>query len=382
MSSEQDATGIDMIYLDNNSTTEPDSNMLNAVIDIAKHWYGNPSSPHYYGQVARDIMEQSRESVSRSLGARSSQIVFTSGGTEANNLALHKKSVIHSAVEHHSVTTATVPLDICSVNTDGTLNLDVLEELIKKHSDKKICVSVMYANNETGVILDPLLEIKKLKNKYDFIYHIDAVQALGKGVDIDVDNLGADLLSISGHKIHGLKGIGALYVRDPALIDPLFFGGSQEYGRRPGTENQVGIISLGHMCDKISADVFYQNRILNMAKLRDELEGKLADIATVNGNINHRVVNTSSLSIDAISDLDLFIEILSSMGVYVSGKSACSTGMPKPSQTLSAMFGPDDFRLHNTLRVSLSVNTTSTDIEVACELIREARRNYLNEIGD
>lgn len=371
-----------MIYLDNNSTTEPDNNMLNAVIDVAKNWYGNPSSPHYYGQVAKETIEQSRESVAKILGAAPNQIVFTSGGTEANNLALHDKLVICSAVEHHSVTHIIKSLDVCGVNTDGTLNLDMLESLLKKHSDKKVCVSVMYANNETGVILDPLAQIKNLKQKYDFIYHIDAVQALGKGVSINVDNLGADLLSISGHKIHALKGIGALYIRNSESILPLFYGGSQEYGRRPGTENQIGIASLGCMCDKINNNVFYQNRISNMAILRDDLEKRLADIATVNGNVNHRVVNTSSLSIDSIDDLDLFIEILSNMGVYVSGKSACSTGLPEPSETLKAMFGPNDPRLHNTLRVSLSVNTTSTDIEMACELIREARRSFLNELGD
>lgn len=371
-----------MIYLDNNSATEPDNNMINAVLDVAKHWYGNPSSPHYYGQVARDLIEQNRANVALALGARASQIIFTGGGTEANNLALHDKNIICSAVEHRSVSSIKEPIGICRVNEDGTLDVNALESLLKKYTNKRLCVSIMYANNETGIILDPLFKIKELKEKYDFIYHVDAVQALGKGVTIDVNHLGADLLSISGHKIHGFKGSGALYNKDSNLIIPMLHGGAQEYGRRPGTENQLGIASLGYMCEKITTNTFYQDRILKMSELRDDLEKNLADIAIVNGNTNYRVVNTSSLSIDGIKDLDIFIEILSNMGVFVSGKSACSTGLPEPSKTLSAMFGPDSPRLHNTLRVSLSVNTTPTDIEMACELIKEARHTYLSEIGD
>lgn len=372
-----------MIYLDNNSTTDPDKNMINAVMEIANQWYGNPSSPHYYGQVARDILEQHRDYVAQSLNAKPDQIVFTSGGTEANTLALHDKVICHSAVEHNSVVYLAKPLEVCRVHQNGFLDIDHLKQILDKNKHiNNICVSVMLANNETGVILDPFLKIKELKEKYGFIYHVDAVQALGKGISVDVDRLGADLVSISAHKIHGFKGAGALYVKTPNLITPIFFGGSQELGRRPGTENQVGIASLGYMCNKINTDKFYQDRILKMAELRNQLESNLSDISKINGDIEHRVVNTTSLSMDGITDMDLFLEILSSMGVYVSGKSACSTGLPEPSPTLVAMFGKDDQRLSNTLRVSLSVNTTATDIEIACELIREARNNFLKEIGE
>lgn len=361
-----------MIYLDNNATTEPDKNMINAVMEVACQWYGNPSSSHYYGQVANDLLDQNRSTVAAAVGCKSNQIIFTSGGTEANNLALNNKNIICSAIEHPSILNTANHKTLCRVDSNGHLDLNHLEDLLKMPRHNQVCLSVMYANNETGVILDPSLEINKLKAKYGFVYHVDAVQAFGKGIDLALEDLGADLLSLSGHKIHAFKGTGALFFKDPSLVSNLSFGGSHEFGLRPGTENQVGIASLAHMCDKITNNQFYQSRLQNVATLRDELETKLADISVVNGNIDHRLPNTTNLSFEAIADVDVFVETLSDLGVFVSGKSACSTGLAKPSVTLEAMFGAADPRLHNSIRLSLSVNTTATDVELACDLIREA----------
>lgn len=373
-----------MIYLDNNATTEPDKHMINAVMEEVANYFGNPSSLHYYGHLAKDAIELNRGYVANALGAKITQIVFTSGGTEANCLALHDKVVIGSAVEHSSV--SGFLKDILKVKSNGQLDIDNLEYALEQghyqHLGPTLCISVMHANNETGIILDPDCRLKELKTKYGFLLHIDAVQSFGKGIDIDVDALGADFLTISAHKIHGLKGAGALYVRDFEQIKPIFVGGVQEYGRRPGTEGQIGIASLGYMCNKITNDSFYKSRINAIGPMRTKFEESIADIAMINGIDVPRIINTSSVSIDSITDLDLFLEILSDLGLSVSGKSACSSGLPTPSKTLSAMFGKDDFRLNNTLRVSLSVNTTATELEMAQTIIREARYKFIKEIGD
>lgn len=371
-----------MIYLDNNATTAPDSNVLNSITEEICNWYGNASSLHHYGQMARDSIDKSRASVASMLGAKSSNIFFTSGGTEANALALSGRVVYCSAVEHSSVLSmADEGAAIIRVNKDGTIDLNHLELILKGNIGMPICVAAMFANNETGIILDPLLQISALKDKYDFFYHIDAVQAVGKGISLDVDLLRADSLSISAHKFHGLKGCGALYVRNPSSITSLWSGGSQELGLRPGTENQIGILSIGSMCDKIVNNAFYAERIAGISRLRDLLESELSTICEVNGSDVARICNTSSLSIDSITDIELFADTLSELGVYVSGRAACYSGMPEPSKVLKAMFGPNHPKLENTLRVSLSVNTTATDVELAVEMIKFARENFMKENG-
>lgn len=371
-----------MIYLDNNATTEPDKNMISAVMEEITNYFGNPSSPHYYGHVTKDMIELHRGSVANALGAKPSQIIFTSGGTEANCLALHDKMVIGSATEHSSVSNFLTVL--LKVKSNGQLDLEDFEHALSNnrysHLGSNFVVSVMHANNETGIILDPNCRLRELKEKYGFLLHVDAVQSFGKGINVNVNDLNVDFLTISAHKIHGLKGAGALYARNIEYIKPLFMGGVHEFGRRPGTENHAGIISLGYMCNKIINDSFYRNRILNISNIRAEFEKNISDIAIINGADVPRVVNTSSIAIDSITDLELFLEILSGMGLYVSGKSACSSGLPIPSKVLTAMYGPNDPRLHNTLRVSLCVNTTATDVEVACDILREARIQYLKEM--
>jgi len=376
------------IYLDSNATTRPNWNMLGAVREEVYNYFGNPSSLHSAGQIAKDIQVSGRESLAKALNARPSEIIFTSGGTEANNLALKSydsRLKFVSSVEHSSVANCNTRYRI-PVREDGLLDLAALEDKLER-TKQKVLVSVMFANNETGVILDPENKLLELKEKYEFIFHIDAVQAFGK-VDVDVEKLGADLLTISGHKFHALKGIGALYINRKLneLPSPLQFGGTHERGFRPGTENQAGIASISYMAEKISDDKFYQARIGGIGRLRGKLEEELSDIAMVNGSVTSRVSNTSNLYFPGLGyehedELDIFLEVLSEKGVCVSGKSACASGMPIPSKVLSAMFGKGSPQLYSSVRVSLSVDTTEEEIIKASELIRESYNSCKKKRG-
>lgn len=356
------------LYLDNNATTKPDKSVVQLALDMASDYFGNPSSTHEEGYRSKDLLERSRNTVAKAIGAKSSEIVFTSGGTEANNLALQKERVFCSAVEHNSVF-QNKPEEILPVLSDGTLDFGYLEQKLrdKKLLDFDIVVSVMMANNETGVILDPNNDLRKLKEKYGFVLHIDAVQSLGK-MPISVKDCGADLLSISAHKCYGPKGIGALYINKdlPAKPTSLFVGGSHERGYRPGTENIFGAVALAEVCER-----YCDRRQLGVlsSRLRNKLETGLYDIAQVNGNKEHRVYNTSNLYFPDVEDVDIFLERLSINGVYASGKSACSSGMPTPSRVISSMF--DTKRANSSVRFSLSRNTREWEIDAAVTIIRK-----------
>jgi len=362
-----------MIYLDNNATTQPDRNMLNAASEEAFQIFGNPSSLHSSGRDARDSIENSRRKVAEALNANPSEIIFTSGGTEANSIALadvSKKYIkVISAVEHSSVYKAD-PTFIIPVNKDGLLNLNKLEYHLK--SFRPCLVSIMSVNNETGVILDPAHELFELKKKYGFLLHVDAVQGFGK-IPIDLKTMPIDMLSISAHKIHGLKGAGALYINKELekYPEPLFVGGSHEFGYRPGTENHIGIFSLGYMADKITKDEFYAQRMKNIKGKRDFFETALSDISIINGHKEHRAENTTNLYFPDIKDLDLFLELLSEGGLLASGKSACTSGLSSPSRALSEMFGEGAPQLEGSVRFSLSVNTTDEQLDKAVIIIRD-----------
>jgi len=366
-----------MIYLDNNATTRPNKNMLNAVMSEVYDHFGNPSSLHCAGQVSKDLIEEARESVAQALGAKPGEVVFTSGGTEANNLALnidaHK---VGSSIEHSSVfnnLSETIP--VC---TAGQIDIDYVRNLLERQqkTSAQTILSVMMVNNETGSILDPDNKLLKLKNQFDFTLHVDAVQAFGK-MSIDVRGVPIDMLSISAHKCHGLKGAGALYINSKMKREPLklFNGGPHERGWRPGTENQIGILSLGYMSDKIVNDSFYKERLKKIKDKRDYFESSLSDISEVNGG-GSRIDNTSSLYFPSLPDnsLELFLELLSETGVCASGKSACASGMPAPSRVLQMMFGTDSPRVDKSIRFSLSVDTTDNEITKAAQVIRDCLR--------
>lgn len=368
-----------MIYLDNNASTAPNKNMLSAMVEEVAQNYGNPSSSHASGWQAEDLLDEAREKVAAAFDW-SDMVVFTSGGTEANSIALGSQGnsrIFCSTVEHSSVLKNVCGEEmLIPVNKYGIIDLDVLESKLKKGSGPTV-VSVMYANNETGVISDPEDQISRLKELYGFVYHVDAVQGFGKSLEFKIPR-NADMVSVSGHKFHALKGAGALLTRPDLHADskPLFTGGTHEFGIRPGTENQSGIFSLGYMADKISSDIFYKKMIAEVGRKRDRFESMLQDVARVNGSRRYRVLNTSNLYFPDVSDPDLFLNMLSDRGVMASGRSACTSGMPMPSRVIRAMYGDRCVQQAGTLRFSLSVNTTDVEIDEAVNIIKGTLEEY------
>lgn len=371
-----------MLYLDNNATTKPDNNMLGAAVEVVSHLFGNPSSLHSAGDSAKDSLEHSREKVAKAIGAKNNEIVFTSGGTEANNIALKHYiecgfEVAVSTVEHSSVfnigASATIPVD-----HNCELSFDALETWLKANESKKCVVSVMHANNETGSILDPNKRLLHLKNKYNFILHVDAVQSFTKiPISLYKEHEYIDLLSVSAHKIYGLKGSGALFIRDSLKRKPraIMRGGAHERAFRPGTENDIGIFSLGYMAEKLTENEFIKCQVDKVKKARDELEQSLADVACVNGNEN-RIFNTTNLWFHDVDDLDLFLEILSENGICVSGKSACSSGMPIPSRVIRSMYPNNPKRADGSVRFSLSLFDSHLDVDKVSALIKQCILNF------
>jgi cysteine desulfurase len=367
-----------MIYLDNSATTQPDKEMLHAVAEESYKIYGNPSSQHEAGMDAKDLLEDARLKVADVINARPSEVYFTSGGTEANAIALTVSSKRWcSALEHSSVYNARVAYGNFILQPDenghiADVEFQRLEESLKE--DPYVLVSVMWVNNETGVLLDPCHVLWSLKEKYGFILHVDAVQAFGK-IPIDVDSSVIDMLTISGHKVHALKGVGALYVNRECPVKPnaLVSGGPHELGLRPGTENMIGIRSLGYMASKIANSNDYKEKINKVATKRDRFEKLLAAISHINGSHQNRVSTISNLYFpDLATNNNEFLDLLSAKGVCASAGSACSSGMQDaPSRVLTAMYRKDPDRAIKSVRFSLSVNTTDEEINEAARIIKE-----------
>lgn len=349
--------------------------MLDSIRREVVEFFGNPSSSHFAGNSSRDSLEHAREKIANALGVSAFSLIFTSGGTEANNMAIFGSELplICSSIEHSSVFNCE-PYEIIPVDENGQLDISYLEKFLSGMSSPKI-LSVMLANNETGSVLDPNNELAKLKEKYNFLLHVDGVQGFGKILNYKIPEH-VDLFSISAHKVHGLKGAGALYVKDGLeLANPFSKGGSHEFGMRPGTENQMGILSLAYMTDKIYSDVYHQKRIADIEQKRGLLEFLLKGKAIPNCT-KHRILNTSSLYFPDVSDVILFIELLSDEGLCVSGGSACSSGIKRPSRVLSSIFGKDDPRTKGSVRFSLSVDTTEQDIYKAVDIVNKVLNTY------
>jgi len=364
------------VYLDSNATTP----MLPEVFEAMRPFYfdefGNASSIHHHGQHARAAVERARESVARLLGCRAAEIVFTSGGTEADNLAIFGLAnsgdhVITSQVEHHAVLNACKRLEqrgveVTYLPVDGQALVD-LEDVRKALRPNTKLISIMTANNETGVV-EPVEEIGRVASEADVYFHTDAVQAAGK-IPIDVKKMGCDLLSISGHKFHGPQGMGALYVRRGTLIDPLFYGGNHERQRRAGTENLPGIIGLGRAAE-IAMGGFDDGSLKRIQKMRDRLEATLLqqiDAAGVNSGAAKRVPNTSNIFFDHIEG-EAMVIALDLKGLAVSTGAACSSGAIEPSHVLTAMGLPPE-RARASIRFSIGKHNTEADIDFALSVI-------------
>jgi cysteine desulfurase len=341
--------------------------------------FGNASSIHHHGQETRAAVERARDSVASLLGCRAPEIVFTSGGTESNNLAIAGLTsaddhVITSGIEHHAVLHACKHLEemgceVTYVPVDGRGLVDPDDVRRALRPNTKL-ISIMMANNETGV-LQPVEEIGKIAEEADVYFHIDAVQAAAK-VPIDVKRIACDALSISGHKIHAPQGVGVLYVRKGTHLQPLFYGGRHERSRRAGTENVPGIVALGKAAE-LAMQGFERGEDKKMSALRDRLQvGILAQVeeAGVNGEGAPRVPNTTNIYFDHIEGEAMVIS-LDLKGLAVSTGAACSSGAIEPSHVLTAM-GLRVDRARASIRFSLGKQNTAEDIDFALVLVPEA----------
>jgi cysteine desulfurase len=371
------------IYLDNNATTPVLAEVLEAMRPYFGESFGNASSIHSHGQGARAAVEQARDSVAELLGCGASQVVFTSGGTEGDNLAVAGLAtpgdhVITSTIEHHAVLHACKHLEkigcevtYVAVDGRGLVDPDCVRRALRPNTR---LISIMMANNETGV-LQPVEEIGRIAAEAEVYFHTDAVQAAGK-ISIDAKQIGCHGLSISGHKMHAPQGVGALYVRKGTKLRPLFYGGRHERSRRAGTENVPGIVGLGKASELAMHGLenggSENNNAGKMSNLRDRLErGILAQVedAGVNGGDAPRVPNTSSIYFDHI-DGEAMVIALDLKGVAVSTGAACSSGAIEPSHVLTAM-GLSSDRARASIRFSLGKQNTEQEIDRALALVTE-----------
>ncbi len=362
-----------MIYLDHNATTPMDSRVLEAMMPFMKEQWGNPSSPYRFGNQAKVAVERAREVIAAAVGCTAEEIVFTSSGTEADNLAVRGAAhalrsrgnhIITSRIEHHAVLNTCKDLQgegyqvsFLPVDSGGAVDI---EEVARNLRDGTILITVMHANNETGV-LQPVEEIAALAGKRGIVFHTDAVQTVGK-IPFRLSELGADLISFSGHKLYGPKGIAALYIRKGTPLKPLLTGGPHEKMLRAGTENVAAIVGLSKAVSLAAEFSVAEDRRLRL--LRDRLERRIrSEIpgAAINGADASRVPNTSSISFDAI-DGESVVLGLDLQGICASTGSACSTGDPEPSHVLLAM-GLSKKEAQGSIRISLGRSTREEDID-------------------
>ena len=358
-------------YLDWNASAPIYPEVIEAMVKALSQG-GNASSVHCEGRNAHGAIEAAREQVAQLINAESRDIVFTSGGSEANNLALTGLAangtvdrILISAVEHPSVMAFAnldgVQVSLVGVDANGVVELEALEACLSKAAaaNEKTLVSIMWANNETGVI-QPIEDIVKLARAHQCLVHCDAVQALGK-IPVDFAASGVDLMSLSAHKIGGPQGAGALVVRSSLVLAPVFKGGGQELGRRAGTENLGGIVGFGRAAELIGNE----NHDAEIVRLRNRLESeirKLRSDVVIFGEDQKRLPNTSCVAVTGVTAEALLI-MLDLSGVAVSSGSACSSGKVAPSHVLSAM-GVKDTVAKTAIRISLGRTTTQQDIEI------------------
>ena len=370
------------VYLDYNATTPVEPEVLDAMLPYFSAEFGNAASIHTVGQRAHAAVETARDQVAALLGARSQEIVFTSGGTESDNHAIFgivrsapgaTKHVITTNIEHEAVLNTCQALEkegvavtYLPVDREGVITVDQVEEAIRPHT---ALITVMHANNELGTV-QPLAQIGKLAAQRDIYFHTDAVQSTGK-IPLDVKTLGVDLLSISGHKLYAPKGIGALYIRGGTRLQQFLFGGHHQRGFRPGTENVPGIVGLGRAAEL--ARLSLEADTARVSALRDKLEqalnGKIPD-SHINSANAPRTPNTTNLTFPGIEGEALVIA-LDLKGISVSTGAACSSGAVEPSHVLTAIgLSADEARA--SIRFSLGRHTTESEINYALDAVPAA----------
>jgi len=368
-----------LIYLDNAASTQIHDDVLNSMLPYLKEQYGNPSSIHRYGRLTRKAIHKARKQIASLINADPAEILITSGGTESNNTVLMGISsqftsgqIITSSIEHDAILEPCKKLskngfqvDYLPVDKFGMINLSNLENII---SENTRLVSVMFGNNEVGTI-QPIVEIAKICHKHKVIFHTDAVQAVGK-LHVDVDELGVDLLSISSHKLHGPKGIGALYIKNGVNINPLILGGGQEFRLRSGTENVASIVGFGQACE--IAQNHLSKNILYVKKLRTLLVEKVLDQipeTTFNGHFEFRLSNNAHFTFLGVNGEDLIIK-LDEYGVAASTGSACSVNTQKSSHVLESM-GFSLEQITGSLRLTVGIFNTENEIKETVDILKK-----------
>ncbi|MDQ1144923.1 cysteine desulfurase [Bacillus sp. SORGH_AS 510] len=369
---------MERIYLDHAATTPMHPRVIEKMVDVMNHTFGNPSSIHSFGREARHQIDLARAGLARSIGAKENEIIFTSGGTEADNMALFGvaesyqnkgKHIVTTVVEHHAVLHACKKLEkmgyevtYLPVDETGRISIDEFRVALR---DDTILVSIMYGNNEIGSI-QPISEIGEIVKDHQAIFHTDAVQAYGIE-NIDVNEKHIDLLSVSAHKINGPKGTGFLFARSDIKLSPRSFGGEQERKRRAGTENVASIVGF-HEAVKIASDERAAN-IEKYAGFKEAMLGKLRELDVefhVNGLLDNSLPHVLNLSFPGTS-VEAMLVNLDLAGIAVSSGSACTAGSIEPSHVLVAMFGKQSDRLINSIRFSFGMNITTEQVIKAAE---------------
>ncbi len=370
---------MNVIYVDNNATTMVAPEVLDAMLPYFSTYYGNPSSMHSFGGNVAAEIKTARENVAKLIGAAPDEIIFTSCGTESDSTAIRaaiesypdKKHIVTSRVEHPAVKNLYETLSkkgyrttFVPVDNQGRLDIDYLYDSL---SDDTALVSIMWGNNETGVIF-PIEEISRQVSSRGILFHSDAVQAVGK-IPIDVSKTGVKMLSLSGHKLHSPKGIGALYIRKGTKFSPFMIGGHQEKGRRGGTENTASIIGLGKAA-QLAAEHLASNGYKPVSQLRDKLERNLLKMipnAMINGDTENRLPNTSSIAFEYVEG-EAILLMMNEHGICASSGSACTSGSLEPSHVLRAM-GVPFTAAHGSIRFSLSRYNTEDEIDKILEVL-------------
>ena len=368
-----------MIYLDNAASTRIHDDVLNSMLPFLKEQYGNPSSIHRQGRLTRKAVNKARKQIASIINADPTEILITSGGTESNNTALNgitsqfpTSHIITTSIEHDAILEPCKKLnsngfkvDYLPVNKFGMINPSDLEDII---SEKTSLVSVMFGNNEVGTI-QPIQKIAKICHENQIIFHTDAVQAVGK-ITVDVKELDIDLLSISSHKLHGPKGIGALYIKNGVKINPMILGGGQEFRLRSGTENVANIVGFGQACEIAQNHLVENSSLIN--KLQSELVKKiLAEIpeVTFNGHEEYRLCNNAHFTFLGVNGEDLIIK-LDEYGIAASTGSACSVNTQKASHVLEAM-GFSLEQITGSLRLTVGIFNTENEINETVDILKK-----------